>query len=204
MSTSADSRPSRHQNLYAHYVWLQQRFFVGFLVAIGVIATAISVYQRGYVLGSTIAAFVIYVPVGLLVAGALLFYRWRSKVEISDSGVKLSNSVRSVTIPYESIRSVKALPLRQHFEDGRSRTVAPFMRRHLDEPAVFLKLRGDETQLKEIKSKLGVFKSGLMNEEIIAVPVPDADKVVWEISSRLPERTGQNQGGAKRRNKRRR
>lgn len=203
MSTAAETTPTRHQNLYAHYVWLQQRFFVGFLVAVGVVATAISVYQRN-VFSTTFAAFVFYVPVGLLVAGALLFYRWRSKVEISESGVTLSNSVRSVTIPYESIRSVKALPLRQHFEDGRSRSVAPFMRKHLDEPAVYLKLRGDETQLKEIKSKLGVFKSGLMNEETIAVPVPDADKVVWEISSHLPERIGQNQGGARRRNKRRR
>ncbi|HET7418761.1 MAG TPA: hypothetical protein VFL27_00095 [Candidatus Dormibacteraeota bacterium] len=202
MSTAAESIPTRHQNLYAHYVWLQQRFFAGFLVAVGVVATAISVYQRN-IYSTTFAAFIFYVPVGALVLAALLFYRWRSKVEVSESGVKLSNSVRSVVIPYDSIRSVKALPLRQHFEDGRSRSVAPFMRKHLDEPAVFLKLRGDESQLKEIKSRLGVFKSGLMNEETIAVPVPDADRVVWEISAHLPERTGQNQGGAKRRKRHR-
>jgi hypothetical protein len=42
-----------------------------------------------------------------------------------------------------------------------------------------------------------------MNEETIAVPVPDADAVVWEISAHLPERTGQNQGGAKRRKRHR-
>jgi hypothetical protein len=203
LSTEAEERPTRHQNLYAQYVWVQQRFFVGFLVAVGVIATGISVYQRT-TFSATFAAFVLYVPVGLLVAGGLLFYRWRSKIEISESGIKLSNSIRSVTIAYDSIRSVKALPLRQHFEDGRTRNVAPFMKKHLDEPAVFLKLRGDETQLKEIKRKLGLFKSGLMNAETIAVPVPDADKVVWEISSHLPERIGQNQGGSRRRNKRRR
>jgi hypothetical protein len=203
LSTAADAGPTRHQNLYAHYVWLQQRFFAGFLVAVGVVATGISIYQRN-IYSTTFAAFIFYVPVGALVLAALLFYRWRSKVEVSESGVTLSNSVRSVTIPYDSIRSVKALPLRQHFEEnGRSRSVAPFMRRHLDEPAVFLKLRGDESQLKVIKSRLGVFKSGLMNEETIAVPVPDADKVVWEISSHLPERTGQNQGGAKRRKRHR-
>jgi hypothetical protein len=202
LSTEASARPKRHQNLYAHYVWIQQRFFALFLVGVGVVATGISVYQHS-VFTTTFAAFVFYVPIGLLVTGGLLFYRWRSKVEVQEGGVKLSNSVRSVVIPYDSIRSVKALPLRQHFEDGRSRTVAPFMRKHLDEPAVFLKLRGDEQQLKVIKSRLGLFKSGLMNEETIAVPVPDADAVVWEISAHLPERTGQNQGGAKRRKRHR-
>lgn len=202
MSTEAASRPTRHQNLYAHYAWLQQRFFVLILVGFGVVATAISLYQRNQT-PTTIAAFAFYVPVGLLVVAFLLFYRWRSKVEISEAGVTLSNTLRSVVIPYDSIRSVKALPLRQHFEDGRSRTVVPFMRKHLDEPAVFLKLRGDEAELKLIKSKLGFFKSGLMYEATIAVPVPDADVVVWEINAHLPERTGQNQGGAKRRKRHR-
>jgi hypothetical protein len=188
--------------MYAHYVWTQQRFFVGFLLAVGVIATAVSIYQRN-VFSTSFAAFVFYVPVGLVVAGGLLFYRWRSKVEVSDAGVKISNSIRSVTIPYDAIRSVKALPLKQHFEEGRKRNVAPFLRRHLEESAVFLKLRGDEQQLQAIKKRLGVFKSGLMNDETIAVPVPDADAVVWEISSHLPERFGQNQGGGKRRKRRR-
>lgn len=188
--------------MYAHYVWTQQRFFVGFLLAVGVIATAISVYQRN-VFSTSFAAFVFYVPVGLLVAGGLLFYRWRSKVEVLDSGVKISNSIRSVTIPYDSIRSVKALPHKHHFEDGRSRNVAPFLRRHLEEPAVYIKLRGDAQELQAIKKRLGVFKSGLMNEETIAVPVRNADVIVWEISSHLPERFGQNQGGSKRRKRRR-
>lgn len=200
--SDAPSRPKRHQNQYAHYVWVQQRFFALFLLAIGVVATGIGIYQRN-IYTTSFAAFIFYVPIGVLVTGALLFYRWRSKVEVSESGVKLSNSVRSVTIPYDAIRSVRALPLKQHFENGRSRTVAPFMRKHLDEPAVFLKLRGDDTQLKDIKKRLGVFKSGLMNEGTIAVPVPDADALVWEINAHLPERTGQNQGGAKRRKRRR-
>jgi len=43
----------------------------------------------------------------------------------------------------------------------------------------------------------------LMDEDVIAIPVPDADVVVWEISSHLPERIGQNQGGARRRKRRR-
>ena len=42
-----------------------------------------------------------------------------------------------------------------------------------------------------------------MNEDTIAIPVPDADAVVWEVNSHLPERLGQNQGGARRRKRRR-
>ena len=64
-------------------------------------------------------------------------------------------------------------------------------------------MRGDETQLAEIKKKLGLFRARLMYEDTIAVPVPDADAVVWEISSHLPDRLGQNQGGARRRKRRR-
>jgi hypothetical protein len=115
--------------------------------------------------------------------------------------VKISNSIRHVVVDYDSIRWVRALPLRQHFEDGRR--VVPFMKRHVDKPAVFMKLRGDEAQLTAIKKKLGLFKSGLMGEDVIAIPVPDADVVVWEISAHLPERIGQNQGGARRRKRRR-
>jgi hypothetical protein len=109
----------------------------------------------------------------------------------------------SVVIPYDDIRSVKALPLRQHFQDRRSRMIAPIMKQHIDKPAVFIRVRGDEAELGKIKKRLGLFKSRLMNEETIAIPVPDADAAVWEISSHLPERLGQNQGGSKRRKRRR-
>jgi hypothetical protein len=67
---------------------------------------------------------------------------------------------------------------------------------------LFIRLRGDEQQLAAIKKKLGIFRGRLMDEETIAIPVPDADAVVWEISAHLPERLGQNQGGARRRKRR--
>ena len=102
-----------------------------------------------------------------------------------------------------AIRSVKALPLRQHFQDKRSRMIAPIMKQHIDKPAVFIKVRGDETELAQIKKRLGIFRSRLMFEDTIAIPVPDADTVVWEISAHLPERIGQNQGGARRRKRKR-
>jgi len=42
----------------------------------------------------------------------------------------------------------------------------------------------------------------LAYEDTIAMPVPDPDKVAWAISSHLPERIGQNQGGQRRRRRR--
>lgn len=201
MSTvDAPTPPKRHQNMYAHHLWMQQRFYAGLLLAIGLVSLGLAIYQR-QLLNTNTVAFVIYLPLGLIMAGGFLFYRWRSKVEVLDEGVKISNSIRHVVVDYDSIRWVRALPLRQHFEDGRR--VVPFMKRHVDKPAVFMKLRGDEAQLTAIKKKLGLFKSGLMGEDVIAIPVPDADVVVWEISAHLPERIGQNQGGARRRKRRR-
>jgi len=190
--------------MYAHHLWMQQRFYAGLLLVVGLGSTAIAIYQ-GQLMTTNFAAFIIYVPLGLLLVAGFLVYRWRSKVQVLDSGVKISNTLRSVTIDYDNIRWVKALPLRQHFEsqNGRTRRVVPFMKRHIDKPAVFLKIRGDESELGAIKKQLGVFKSGLMDEDVIAIPVPDADVVVWEISSHLPERIGQNQGGARRRKRRR-
>jgi hypothetical protein len=43
----------------------------------------------------------------------------------------------------------------------------------------------------------------MMFEDTIALPITDADAIAWEISSRLPERLGQNQGGGKRHKRRR-
>jgi hypothetical protein len=188
--------------MYAHHLWMQQRFYALLLLVIGTATTGIAIYQH-QLFTSNFAAFIIYIPIGLLLAGGFLFYRWRSKVHVLDSGVKIQNVLASVTVDYDSIRWVKALPLKQHFEDGRTRRIAPFMKRHIDKPAVYLKIRGDEAQLAAIKKRLGFFKSALMSDDVIAIPVPDADVVVWEISSHLPERLGQNQGGAKRRKRRR-
>ncbi len=202
MSSAAPSRPTRHQNLYAHHLWQQQRFFAGLLVGAGLIATALAVY-RGQVLSPTFTVWLVYIPAGLLLGGGILLYRYRSHVKVLDEGVKISTMLTSVVIDYDSIRSVKALPLRQHFMDSRSKMVAPIMKQHIDKPAVFLKLKGDDTQLAAIKKKLGLFRGRLMADDTIAIPVPDADTVVWEISAHLPERVGQNQGGARRRKRRR-
>jgi hypothetical protein len=202
LSTAAPNRPTRHQNLYAHHLWQQQRFFAGLLLAAGLVATGIAVYQH-QLFSPAFSVWLVYIPTGILLGAAIFIYRWRSNVRVTDAGVKISSLLSSVVIDYDSIRWVKALPLRQHFQDRRSKMIAPIMKQHIDKPAVFIKVRGDEAQLKTIKKNLGIFRSRLMDEETIAIPVPDADSVVWEISSHLPERVGQNQGGARRRKRRR-
>ena len=172
------------------------------LLAAGIVATAIAIYQR-QLFSPAFTIWLVYIPTGLALGGAILLYKRRSNVQILDEGVRISSMFASVLVDYDSIRWVKALPLRQHFLERRSRMIAPMMKSHIDKPAVFIKVRGDETQLADIKKRLGLFRSRLMDEDVIAVPVPDADAVVWEISSHLPERIGQNQGGARRRKRRR-
>ena len=202
MSTARPARPPRHQNLYAHHLWRQQRFFAGLLLAAGVGATAIAIYQR-QLFSPAYAIWLVYIPTGLALGAAILFFRWRSNVQVLDEGVRISSVLSNVVLDYDAIRWVKALPLRQHFLERRARLIAPIMKQHIDQPAVFIKVRGDETELAAMKKKLGLFRNRLMDDDVIAIPVPDADAVVWEISSHLPERIGQNQGGARRRKRRR-
>ena len=202
MSTETASRPRRHQNLYAHHLWQQQRFFAGLLLAAGIVATGISIYQ-GQLFSPAFSVWLIYIPTGLLLGAVILLYRYRSNMQVRDDGVKISSMFSSVLIDYDSIRWVKALPLNLHFQDRRKRMVAPIMKQHIDKPAVFIKVRGDDAELAKLKKNLGLFRSRLMDEETIAIPVPDADTVVWEINAHLPEKIGQNQGGAKRRRRRR-
>jgi len=200
--TAPRSRPTRYRNLYAHHLWQQQRFFAGLLLAAGLVATGIAIYQ-GHLLSPAFAVWLIYIPTGLLLGGVLLLYRSRSNLQVLDDGVRISSMFNHVDIDYDSIRWVKALPLRQHFQERRSRMIAPIMKQHIDKPAVFIKVRADETRLADIKKHLGIFRTRLMDDDLIAIPVPDADTAVWDISAHLPDRLGQNQGGARRRKRKR-
>jgi hypothetical protein len=180
-------------------MWRQQRFYAGALVAVGVVATALLAYQ-GQLLGPSGAIWLLYIPSGLLLGGAFLLYRRRSHVHVSDDGVRISTMFSSVLLNYDSIRSVKVLRLDTHFQDKRSRKIVPMIKPLIEKPALFIKIRADEAELAQIQKKLG---SRLMDDETIAIPVPDPDKAAWEITSHLPDRIGQNMGGAKRRKKRR-
>jgi hypothetical protein len=183
-------------------MWRQQRFFAGFLIAVGVVMTGILIYQRQLTHAGNFAnlIWVLYVPSGLLLGGAFLYYRYRSHIVVQEDGVKVSTLRSHILLDYDSIKSVKAQPLRTHFQDRRSRLIAPVMKQYVDKPALFIRIRGDEAALADIHKRLG---SRLMNEDTIAIPVPDADAAAWQISSRLPYHLGQNQGGGKRKKRRR-
>jgi hypothetical protein len=198
---SSSPRPNgrtRQPILYADQMWKQQRFFAGFLIAVGALMTGVLLYQGQLLLHSNLI-WSLYVPSGLLLGGGFLFYKWRSYVEAQDAGLKVSTMLSSIVIDYDQIRIVKVQPLNVAFQDRRSRMVARIMKPLVDKPALFVRLRGDEEQLAAIRKKLG---SRLAYEDTIAVPVPDPDAVAWAISSHLPERVGQNQGGQRRRRRR--
>ena len=190
---------SRQPILYADQLWRQQRFFAGFLVAVGVGMTGLLLY-KGQLTTTSNLIWLFYIPSGLLLGGAFLFYKYRSFAESLDEGFKVSALRSSVLIPYESIRSVKVQPLSLAFLEKRKRMVAPMMKPLMARPALFVRLRSDESELAAIKKTLG---GRVVYDDMIALPLKDADALSWEISSRLPDRLGQNQGGGKRRKRRR-
>jgi hypothetical protein len=198
-STETQPASPRQPILYADQLWRQQRFFAGFLVAVGLGMTALLLY-KGQLTTTSNLIWLMYVPSGLLLGGAFLFYKYRSFAEPLDEGFKVSALRSSVLIPYESIRSVKVQPLKLAFLDKRKRMVAPMMRPLMERPALFVRLRDDEQAIAAIRKTLG---ARVVYDDMIALPLKDADALSWEISSRLPDRLGQNQGGGRRRKRRR-
>jgi hypothetical protein len=168
-------------------MWRQQRFFAGFLVLVGLIVPpALILYHQPL---NWIWLF--YVPSGLVLGGGFLLYRWRSFVEPLENGLKVSTLFANAVIGYDTIKLA--------FQDRRKRMVAPIMKPLMEKPALFVRLRGDEEELAAVKKRLG---SRLFFEDTIAMPVPDPDAAAWEITSRLPERLGQNLGGRRRKRRR--
>jgi hypothetical protein len=198
-SNGARAAKGRQRILYAEELWRWQRFYAGLLVAVGVVAIGVVLYSH-QPLNSGNIIWLFYAPVGLLLGGAFLIYRWRSFVEPLDSGLKVSTLFSDVLIEYENIRMVKVQPLKVAFQDSRRAKVARIMKPLLDKPALFVRVRGDEEQLAAIKKRLG---SRLFYEDTIAMPIPDADAASWEITAKLPYRMGQNLGGGRRRKRRR-
>src|SRR6266851_3949656 len=198
-STGARAPRGRQRILYAEELWRWQRFYAGLLVVVGVLAAGVEVYSRQPI-NSQNLIWLFYAPVGLLLGAAFFVYRWRSFVEPLDKGLKVSTLFSDIVIEYDSIRMVKVQPLKVAFQDARRAKVARIMRPLLEKPALFVRVRGDEEQLALIKKRLG---SRLFYEDTIAMPVPDADAASWEITARLPYRIGQNQGGGRRKKRRR-
>ena len=188
----------RQRILYADQIWRQQRFFAFFLLFVGPIAGGYLFYTSQK-LTQTVEIFLLYIPAGLLLLGALQYYRFRSQLEARDDGIKISNLLSSVLIPYEEIRTVRVQPLRMAFQDSRKRRVAPAMKPLLDKPALFIRVRSEE-MAAYTRSKLG---SRLAYEDTVALPIPDPDKAAWDLNSRLPEKQGVNLGGGRRKKRRR-
>src|SRR5262249_54305020 len=92
-------------------------------------------------------------------------------------------------------RAVRVQKLELHFQDARKRHIRPISRGLMPQNALFLRLRGDEARIAELRGKLG---TQYVSEDMIAIPIPDPDAMAWEITSRLPERTGVNLGGQRR------
>ena len=200
MSSNGDQPASGRQPiLYADQLWRQQRFFAGFLIAVGFGMTALLIY-KGQLTQTSNLIWAAYIPSGLLLGGAFLLYKYRSYIEPLDVGLKVSALRSSVLIDYGDIRSVRVQPLKLAFLDKRKRLVAPMMRPLLERPALYVRLRNDESSMAALKKTLG---ARVVYEDMIVLPLKDADAVSWEISSRLPERLGQNQGGGRRRKRRR-
>jgi hypothetical protein len=189
----------RQRILYADHIWRQQRFFAFFLILSGPIAAVYLYVTGGHRLTQTVEVFLLYIPAGLFLVAALQYYRFRSHVHAREDGLKVSNLLSSVVIPYEEIRNVRVQPLRVHFPDRRKRHVAPAMRPQLDKPALFIRVRSEE-MAAYVRSKLG---ARLAYEDTIALPVADPDKVAWEVNGRLPEKMGTNLGGGRRKKRRR-
>jgi hypothetical protein len=189
----------RQRILYADHIWRQQRFFAFFLLFAGPVAAVYLYLTQGHRFTQTVEIFLLYVPAGLLLVGALQYYRFRSHVHAREDGLKVSNLFSSVVIPYEEIRAVRVQPLRAHFPDRRKRYIAPAMRPQLDKPALFIRVRSEE-MAAYVRSKLG---ARLAFEDTIALPVADPDKAAWHVNGRLPEKMSTNLGGGRRKKRRR-
>lgn len=186
----------RQPILYAEEMWRKQRTWVLLLVVLGIVMSATMFVTRRGVFDTNSGIWLIYIAAGLMFGGVLLLYRQRNYVEVTDAGMRVSNLLRSVMIDYELIRSARVQKLELHFQDRRKRYVRPVSKPLLGKDALFVRLKADDSRVAELRRRLG---NQLASEDTIALPVPDANALAWEISSRLPERTGVNQGGQRRR-----
>jgi len=191
--------PGRHRIRYADHLWRAQRPWI-LILLLGGPAMALGFYFYGHqVFSQTVQTFLLYIPAGLLLILAFQYYRLRSHVEVREDGLKVSNLLNSVVVPYEEIRAIRVQPLKMAFQDKREGYVAPAMRALLEEPALFVCIRSEEMAVYA-RRKLG---GRLAYDDYVVVPLHDPDKVAWELNGRLPERQGVNQGGGRRKKRRR-
>jgi hypothetical protein len=188
----------RQPILYAELMWRNQRIWVLMLVAAGAVVSPALLIANGGRFDPNIGVFLLYLPLGLLYGAAMLYYRRRSAAEITEEGVRVTRLIKSALIPYDLIRQVRVQKLELHFQDDRKRLIRPITRSLVPKDALFLRLRGDDVRIAEIRRQLG---SQIASVDTVALPISDPDAMSWEVSSRLPDRTGVNLGGQRRRKK---
>lgn len=186
----------RQPILYAEEVWRRQRLWVLFILAVGLVMGSVTFVQRHGAIDVNSLIFWAYIPAALALGLGLLVYRRRSYVETTEQGIKVSNLLGSTTIDYDNVRWAKVFPLSNHFQaQDRRRYVRTVNRALLPKPALYVKLRGDEDFLARVTKKLG---RTFIDGDVLAVPVPDADGMSWDLAGRLPERAPSNMGGQRR------
>jgi hypothetical protein len=187
----------RQPILYAELMWRSQRMWVLLLVLAGLVATPGMLILNHGRFDSNTAVFLLYLPLGLVYGAVLLFHRQHSAVEAAPDGLKVYNKlVRSVVIGYDLVRSVRVQKLELHFQEGRKRLIRPVNKPLMTKDALFIRLRADDPRTAEVRRRLG---SQYAADDMLAFPVTDPAAMSWEITSRLPERTGVNLGGQRRR-----
>jgi len=198
LSGKADNLVTLRQPiLYAEQMWRNQRIWPIVIVLTGLVALPASVVvNHGHINGANTELFLLYVPLGLLYGAGMLYNRQRSALDVTEGGLKVSRLLRSVVIGYDLIRNTRVQKLETHFLEGRKRLIRPINRPLMSKDALFVRLKGDDPRTAEVRRLLG---SQLVADDILAVPIPDPDAMAWEITSRLPERTGVNLGGQRRR-----
>jgi hypothetical protein len=186
----------RQPILYAEEIWKRQRLFPVFFIIVGTVLTSTTLFTGSASFAGSSWIWPVYILSGVLYGAGLLYYRRRSRAEVTEEGLKVSNLLNSFVIPYDSIRLVRVQPLARHFEDTRKKQIRPINRGLLPRPALFIRLRPDTVDLAALRKKLG---GQMVADDTIALPLPDPDAMSWEVSSRLPERSGTNLGGQRRR-----
>lgn len=140
--------------------------------------------------------YAVYIPLALLVLAFLLSYRWRSRVQLLAEGFRVNSLIRSTFIPYDLVRTARVNPLHRHFEGARKRYLRSGPARSLaPKPAVFIRLRSQDERFPALQKRLG---ARLMEGDLMALPVPDADGLALELSARIPKATAANRGGQRR------
>lgn len=191
----------RQPILYADEMWRRQRFWPVILVVLGIgVSSYLLVFSPIKRLDQGTLIWLLYIPSGILLGAILLYYRWRSYVDANDERLRVSNLLSAVDIDYALVRGVRVQPLQNHFQEtSRRRHQHPMAKPYLAKPALFIRLRKDDPVTLALVRKLG---PRLAYEDTIALPIPDPDAFAWEITSRLPEKLGQNLGGKRRRKRR--